>query len=53
MDYWDPENSIIVTSILTVLTVFRWKLSLHSLLIMEIMAIRSFKSQYILYGFWS
>jgi hypothetical protein len=41
------EISIIVTSILTVLTVFRRKLDLCSLLIVEIMAIHSWKSQYI------
>jgi hypothetical protein len=45
--YWDHEISIIVTSILTVLAVFRRKLSLNSLLIMEIMVIHSWKSQYI------
>jgi uncharacterized membrane protein len=38
-NYWDHEISIIVTSILTVLTVFRRYLDLSSLLIMEIMAI--------------
>jgi hypothetical protein len=41
--YWDHVISIrtphIVTSILTVLTVFRRKFSLTSLLILEIMAI--------------
>jgi hypothetical protein len=45
--YWDHEISIIVTSILTILTVFRRKLDLGSLLIMEIRAIHSWKSQYI------
>jgi hypothetical protein len=46
--HWDHEISIIVTSILTVLTVFRRKLNSSSLLIMEIMAshvIHSWKSQ--------
>jgi hypothetical protein len=41
--FWDHELSIIVTSILTVLTVFRRNLDLSSLLIMEIMAIHSWK----------
>jgi hypothetical protein len=43
--YWDHGISIIVTSIFTVLSVFRRKLSVSSLLIMEIMAIHSWKSQ--------
>jgi hypothetical protein len=41
-------RSIIVISILTVLTVFGRKLSLNSLSIMEIMAIHSWKSQYMM-----
>jgi hypothetical protein len=47
--YWDHKISIIVTSILTDLTMFQRKLVLStgSLLIMEIMAIHSWKSQYI------
>jgi hypothetical protein len=50
ISFWDHEISIIVASILTVtvLTVFRRKLLVkNSLLIMEIMAIHSWKSQYI------
>jgi hypothetical protein len=38
---WDHEISIIVTSIFTDLTMFRRKLDLSSLLIMEIVAIHS------------
>jgi hypothetical protein len=45
--YWDHEIAIIVTSILTVQTVFGRNLSLDSLLIMEIMVIHWWKSQYI------
>jgi hypothetical protein len=47
VNFWDHEISIIVTSIHTVLTVFRRKLDLSSLLIMEIVTIHSWKSQYI------
>jgi hypothetical protein len=49
---WDHEISVIVTSILAVLTVFQRTLSLSSLLIMEIMAIHSWKSQYIHVSVW-
>jgi hypothetical protein len=46
--YWDHEISII----LTVQTVYREKLPLSSLLLMEIVTIRSWKSRYISVWFW-